>query len=544
MPRNLLLADDSITIQKVVGITFAGEDFSIVAVDNGDDAVRKARELRPDVILADVVMPKRNGYEVCEAVKSDPELAHIPVLLLAGTFEAFDESRAHAVRADAHIAKPFESQALITKVRELLGRGTQSTAPLSAPVIAGLEAAQSAVARPSLAAATPSSSAAPPPHVPSAASLGTPAGSAGTPTWTIPVTPQVPAAGAPPRPPAPSAPSTSVPALGRTSQLVVPPTGSAVPGSVRSPPVLTRAAPPVGAPVAPIVSPGAPDLRAPPAPAGTSTPAPEESFEFLWGHDELPSQGATAQPTTTRTEASPAPRPTVSDRLPTGDLDWAALGFETDAAARAVAGRTVPPEQSNMSSSAASSRAVGPAPSRVEWPVPIAAPPPRAAAPSATPRSVDPRAPETFSPVIPPVAPKPAPSPVPPRSGAEPPFRALAGPGTMPDPSTALLAFGEPIDLADLEVDEEPIPEAFEPAAAHPATVAPQPRAAEAEPAPAVAPVVAPSSPADGGEAQLREALSIASREVIERIAWEIIPTLAETIIREHVERLVRDRDK
>src|SRR5512138_2371017 len=121
MPKNLLLADDSITIQKVVGITFANEDFKVTSVDNGEDAITKARELRPDVILADVVMPRKNGYEVCEAVKGDPSLRSIPVLLLAGTFEAFDEARARAAKADGHIAKPFESGALINRVKELVG---------------------------------------------------------------------------------------------------------------------------------------------------------------------------------------------------------------------------------------------------------------------------------------------------------------------------------------------------------------------------------------------------------------------------------------
>jgi CheY-like chemotaxis protein len=120
MPKTLLLADDSVTIQKVVGIVFATEDYRITAVDNGEDALRKARESRPDIVLADVVMPRMNGYELCQAMKADPQLADVPVLLLTGTFEPFDEARARAARADAHIAKPFESHALLTRVRELV----------------------------------------------------------------------------------------------------------------------------------------------------------------------------------------------------------------------------------------------------------------------------------------------------------------------------------------------------------------------------------------------------------------------------------------
>ena len=115
MPKTLLVADDSVTIRKVVAITFANDDFKVVAVDNGDDALAKARELKPDIVLADVVMPKKTGYEVCEAIKKDPALQKTPVLLLAGTFEAFDEGRAKAVHANAHLMKPFESQALINK---------------------------------------------------------------------------------------------------------------------------------------------------------------------------------------------------------------------------------------------------------------------------------------------------------------------------------------------------------------------------------------------------------------------------------------------
>ena len=116
MSKTLLLADDSVVIQKLVGLSFANEDVEIVTTDNGDDAVVKAREIRPDVVLADVVMPGKSGYEVCEAIKQDPALAQIPVLLLTGTFEAFDEARATAAGANGQITKPFEAQALVERV--------------------------------------------------------------------------------------------------------------------------------------------------------------------------------------------------------------------------------------------------------------------------------------------------------------------------------------------------------------------------------------------------------------------------------------------
>jgi CheY-like chemotaxis protein len=132
MPKRLLLADDSLTIQKVVGISFANEDVEITTVDNGDDALAKLREVRPDVVLADVVMPGKNGYEVCSAIKSDPEFARIPVLLLTGTFEAFDEERARRARADGHITKPFEAQTLVDEVNRLLARAAQP-APVAPP---------------------------------------------------------------------------------------------------------------------------------------------------------------------------------------------------------------------------------------------------------------------------------------------------------------------------------------------------------------------------------------------------------------------------
>jgi CheY-like chemotaxis protein len=122
MPKTLLLADDSIVIQKLVGLSFANEDVRIVATDNGDDAIARVRDVVPDVVLADVVMPGKNGYEVCEAIKQDARLAHIPVLLLTGTFEVFDEARATRAGADGQITKPFEARALVERVSEYMNR--------------------------------------------------------------------------------------------------------------------------------------------------------------------------------------------------------------------------------------------------------------------------------------------------------------------------------------------------------------------------------------------------------------------------------------
>ncbi len=132
MSKKLLLADDSITIQKVIGITFANEDYELCVVDNGDAALEKARSFAPDLILADVFMPGKNGYELCTAVKTESALKHIPFLLLTGTFEPFDEGKAKVAGADSWIAKPFESQALIDRVEELLARGVTTAAPAAA----------------------------------------------------------------------------------------------------------------------------------------------------------------------------------------------------------------------------------------------------------------------------------------------------------------------------------------------------------------------------------------------------------------------------
>ena len=120
MSKTLLLADDSITIQKIVNLTFSGEGIDVVTVSNGDAAIRKAQELRPDVVLADIFMPGKNGYEVCEHIKNDSLLHSTPVILLVGAFEPFDPIEAERVHANGHLTKPFEIKVLISAVTSLI----------------------------------------------------------------------------------------------------------------------------------------------------------------------------------------------------------------------------------------------------------------------------------------------------------------------------------------------------------------------------------------------------------------------------------------
>ena len=157
MPKTLLLADDSVTIQKVVGITFANEDVELVTVDNGDDALVRARQIKPDLVLADIGMPGLDGYALCAAIRKDPNIAHTPVLLLTGTFETYDEEKAREVGANGYISKPFEAQALVDRVQSMLAQKIAPprpvpppTRPIAVPVPPAAAAAHPAPERPKL----------------------------------------------------------------------------------------------------------------------------------------------------------------------------------------------------------------------------------------------------------------------------------------------------------------------------------------------------------------------------------------------------------
>jgi CheY-like chemotaxis protein len=120
MGARILVADDSVTIQKVVELTFSKEDFTLTQARSGEETIRKAKEMRPDLVLLDLVMPDMNGYDVCAALRAEPVLRSVPIILLTGTFESFDRQRGAQAGANDFVTKPFESQVLIGKVKQLL----------------------------------------------------------------------------------------------------------------------------------------------------------------------------------------------------------------------------------------------------------------------------------------------------------------------------------------------------------------------------------------------------------------------------------------
>ncbi|MCG6552330.1 MAG: response regulator, partial [Candidatus Magnetominusculus sp. LBB02] len=131
MPKRLLLADDSITIQKVVELILSEEDFQIASVNDGQEALDKLETFKPTLVLADVEMPKVNGYSLCKQIKSNENTKHIPVILLVGAFEPLNENNFKDCGASDYLIKPFESQEFLNKIHAALA-GSVSDAEVTA----------------------------------------------------------------------------------------------------------------------------------------------------------------------------------------------------------------------------------------------------------------------------------------------------------------------------------------------------------------------------------------------------------------------------
>jgi CheY-like chemotaxis protein len=133
MRKKLLLAEDSVTMQKVFELAFAQSDVSVIAVDNGHDAIRLVEEIGPDLVVADVTLPGVDGYGVASAIRDLEAGKHIPILILSGTMVPIDEERLKACGAKGVLIKPFECRELLEKVEGLVGEAAEAPAAANPP---------------------------------------------------------------------------------------------------------------------------------------------------------------------------------------------------------------------------------------------------------------------------------------------------------------------------------------------------------------------------------------------------------------------------
>lgn len=115
----ILIVEDSVTMRKVMEMTFEGEDAQLLAVESGELALQQGRDFNPDVAFVDASLPGIDGYEVTRAIKADPQLSRTAVILMASQHRPLDAARASEVGADGHILKPFDTQEAIDKANGL-----------------------------------------------------------------------------------------------------------------------------------------------------------------------------------------------------------------------------------------------------------------------------------------------------------------------------------------------------------------------------------------------------------------------------------------
>ncbi len=122
MSVNILVADDSVTMRRILELTFQGEDAQVTTVDSGDAAVRKASELNPDVVFADLSLSGMDGYAIASAIKSAPGLERTAVVVMASQKHPYDDDKGKAAGVDDHILKPFDTQHVIDRVKQVLSK--------------------------------------------------------------------------------------------------------------------------------------------------------------------------------------------------------------------------------------------------------------------------------------------------------------------------------------------------------------------------------------------------------------------------------------
>jgi CheY-like chemotaxis protein len=458
MAKRILIADDSLTIQRAFAMSFAGEDLTLLSARSADEGLTIARQSRPELVIADGVMPGRSGYELCAAIKSDPTLRGVPVYILTSSHNPYDEARGRQSGADGQLTKPFEAAALVERVGEALAKGAVSAAPVAAsaspllsplPVVSAFATARGA---------------------PPAPEVGLPGGDDGDDYGEITVEADLPREPAreparePVRAPQPIQP--------------FPPAVAAAPAPVAAP---VRAPAPASAPAAASASEVTPPPRVPaPSPPRPATPG------FTMSPGSVPGGLRPSLIPGLRPGAVAAPRPGVAPAARPFAVPGSTVHFS--AASPATSPPTVP--------AGGSPAARGPAPT------------------------------------APTMAPGPARTLVGlPASALQPPARVgVTVPGTRP-PSQP-----QPTWPADTRT---PPPVVVVPAPAQaPSQPQSQPQASVgASAAAAILSKVDQKVAAIAAKGPEYEAIAKLSREIIERIVWEVVPELAEVIIREELQK-------
>ena len=112
----ILIADDSPTICRLVTTTLERQNYQVVAVNNGLEALAKLNEIRPNLLLVDIMMPHLDGYQLCKIVRANQETKHIPIVMLSGKDGFLDKVKGRMAGATDYITKPFNSDALLQSV--------------------------------------------------------------------------------------------------------------------------------------------------------------------------------------------------------------------------------------------------------------------------------------------------------------------------------------------------------------------------------------------------------------------------------------------
>lgn len=149
MSMRILIVEDSVTMRRVMEMTFAGEDAQLLTVENGELALERGREFGPDVAFVDASLPGIDGYEVTRQIKADPQLAGTAVVLMASQHRPLDAARASEVGADDQLLKPFDTQEAIDKATSLAGRTEALYEAPSVPVARPATTPPQRVAQPS-----------------------------------------------------------------------------------------------------------------------------------------------------------------------------------------------------------------------------------------------------------------------------------------------------------------------------------------------------------------------------------------------------------